>query len=219
MLRISRVTFTLLALAPWAPAWGQTAPTYAAKTPSSIITPDTIQTRIGTLKSFDGLPDPETVQKVYDNLDLARGVEAFLSGIPAASVYAACEGLNEVGVKRSEGIGVFQDLMDARSLFLTPNSTTVYVLQCLDLKDGPMVVDVPPGVLGPVDNAYFRWVTDLGLTGPDKGGGPNICSCRLATPASRLPRAISSSSPRPTAILSSIAPSCGVETLQPPRTA
>jgi hypothetical protein len=171
MLRISRVTFTLLALAPWAPAWGQTAPTYAAKTPSSIITPDTIQTRIGTLKSFDGLPDPETVQKVYDNLDFARGVEAFLSGIPAASVYAVCEGLNEVGVKRNEGIGVFQDLMDARSLFLTPNSTTVYVLQCLALKDGPMVVDVPPGVLGRVDEAYFRWVTDVGLTGPDKAGG------------------------------------------------
>jgi hypothetical protein len=30
---------------------------------------------------------------------------------------------------------------------------------------------VPPGVLGPVDDAYFRWVTDIGLTGPDKGKG------------------------------------------------
>jgi hypothetical protein len=133
------------------PAWGQgqTAPTYSAKVPSYITTPDTVETRIGTLKSFDGLPDPETVQKVYDNLDFGRGVEAFLSGIPAASVYAACEGLSQAGVKRNEGIGVFQDLMDARSLFLTAQSTTVYVLQCLDLKDGPMVVEVPPGVLGP----------------------------------------------------------------------
>jgi hypothetical protein len=130
-----------------------------------------VQTRIGTLKFFDGLPDPETVQKVYDNLDFNRGVEAFLSGIPAASLYAACEGLSEAGVKRNSGIGIFQDLMDARSLFLTANSTTVYVLQCLDLNDGPMVVEVPPGVLGPVDDAYFRWVTDVGLTGPDKGKG------------------------------------------------
>jgi hypothetical protein len=64
-----------------------------------------------------------------------------------------------------------EDLMDARSVFLTGNSTTVYVLQCLDLKDGPMVVEVPPGVLGPADDAYFRWVTDVGLTGPDKGEG------------------------------------------------
>jgi hypothetical protein len=146
-------------------------PTYSAEVPPYITTPETVETRIGTLKFFDGLPDAETVQKVYDNLDFARGVEAFLSGIPAASVYAGCEGVSQAGVKRNEGIGVFEDLMDARSLFLTGNSTTIYVLLCLDLKDGPVVVEVPPGVLGPVDDAFFRWVTDLGLTGPDKGEG------------------------------------------------
>jgi hypothetical protein len=57
--------------------------------------------------------------------------------------------------------------MDARSLFLTPNSTTVYNFFCIDVKDGPVVVEIPPGVLGPVDDAYFRFVTDVGLTGPD----------------------------------------------------
>ena len=41
--------------------------------------------------------------------------------------------------------------MDARSLFLTPNTTTVYVLMCVNLKDGPMVVRVPPRTLGPVE--------------------------------------------------------------------
>ncbi len=41
----------------------------------------------------------------------------------------------------------------------------------LDLRDGPMVLQVPSGVLGPVDDAYFRWVTDVGLTGPDRGRG------------------------------------------------
>src|SRR5262249_15813746 len=44
-------------------------------------------------------------------------------------------------------------------------------LMCLDLKDGPMVLDVPPAVLGPVDDANFRWVIDVGLTGPDRGKG------------------------------------------------
>jgi hypothetical protein len=34
-----------------------------------------------------------------------------------------------------------------------------------------VVLDAPPGVLGPVDDAYFRWVTDIGLTGPDQGKG------------------------------------------------
>src|SRR5262249_33378161 len=75
------------------------------------------------------------------------------------------------GFKRNQGIGITEDLMDARSLFLTPNTTTVYVFLCLDPKDGPMVMQVPPGVLGPVDDADFRWVTDVGLTGPDAGKG------------------------------------------------
>jgi hypothetical protein len=149
----------------------QTAPRYSAKVPPYITTPDSVETRIGTLKFFDGLPDAATVQKVYDNLDHARGVEAFLTGIPATSLYAACEGFSQVGVKRNGSIGIMQELMDARSLFLTANSTTVYVFMCLDLKDGPTVIEVPPGVLGPVDDAFFRWVTDVGLTGPDKGAG------------------------------------------------
>jgi hypothetical protein len=111
------------------------------------------------------------VKKVYDNLDFARGVEAFLSGIPATSVYAACEGLSQAGAKRNGGVTITEDLLDARTLMLTPNSTTVYVILCLDLKDGPMVVDIPPGVLGPVDDAFSRYVTDVGLVGPDKGNG------------------------------------------------
>ena len=56
---------------------------YAADVPASIITPDTVQTRIGTLKFHDGLPDDDTVKKVYDNLDFAprrRGVHGRHTG-------------------------------------------------------------------------------------------------------------------------------------------
>jgi len=164
---------TALCAAPMTPlALAQNAPPkYSAKVPPEIQTPDTVQTRIGTLKFIDGAPDPETVQKVYDQLDFGRGVEAFLQGIPADSIYAACEGIDKAGVKRNRDFGITEDLMDARSLFLTPNSTVVYVFACIDLKGGPMVMQVPPKVLGPVDDAYFRWVTDIGLTGPDQGKG------------------------------------------------
>jgi hypothetical protein len=154
------------------PAWAQKAPPkYSAKVPAFITTPKSVPTRIGRLKFFDGAPDQETVQKVYDQLDFGRGVEAFLTGMAAASVYAICEGGDQIGIKRNQGIGITEDLMDARSLFLTPNSTTVYVFSCVDLNAGPMVVEVPPNVLGPVDDAYFRFVTDVGLTGPDQGKG------------------------------------------------
>ena len=144
---------------------------YAASVPASIITPDTVQTRIGTLKFADGAPDEATVQKAYDQLDFGRGVEAFLAGIPATSVYALCEGFKEAGFPANEGIGVTENLADARALFLTPNSTVVYVWFCADAVKEPIVVHVPSGTLGMIDDAYFRYVTDLGLPGPDQGKG------------------------------------------------
>jgi hypothetical protein len=164
---------TLLSATLAAPCDAQQAatPRYAAKVPLSITTPSTVQTRIGTLKFIDGLPDEETAKKAFDQLDFSRGIESFLAGIPAASVHAVCTGLESVGVRKNQGIGLTEDLMDARSLFLTPNSTTVYAFLCVDVQDGPVVLQTPPGVLGPADDAYFRFVTDVGLTGPDQGKG------------------------------------------------
>jgi hypothetical protein len=156
-----------------APVWAQNAqqPKYSADVPSFITTPDTVETRIGTLRFHNGAPDEQTVKAVYDQIDFSRGIEAFLTGMSGTSVYGLCDGFNQVGIKTNQAIGITADLMDARSLFLTANTTTVYVVFCIDLKDGPMVVQVPPVVLGPADDGFFRWVTDVGLTGPDKGKG------------------------------------------------
>src|ERR1035438_3091268 len=56
--------------------------------PASITTPDKVETRIGTLNFFDGFPDKATVEKVYDNLDFQRGVQAYLTALPAVSIQA-----------------------------------------------------------------------------------------------------------------------------------
>ena len=34
-----------------------------------------------------------------------------------------------------------------------------------------MVLEVPPKVLGAIDDMWYRWVIDVGITGPDKGEG------------------------------------------------
>ena len=60
-------------------------PNFNTPIPESILTPDKVETRIGTLEFSDGLPSPETTQLVYDNLDFLRGVETFLNGIPSKS--------------------------------------------------------------------------------------------------------------------------------------
>ena len=153
-------------------AVGQNAsPKYKANVPKSILTPDKVETKLlGSLEFFDGMPSKATVQKSYDFLDVSRGVEAFLSGMPGASVYAALEGMKSAGMKPGD-LGMMEELLDARSLFLTPNTTTVYSMMEIDVKAGPMVLILPPGVLGPVDDIFFRYVCDLGLVGPDQGKG------------------------------------------------
>lgn len=141
--------------------------------PSKITTPDAVETRIGTLEFFDGLPTAETAAKTFDNLDFLRGVEAFLNGIPAASVEAMRIGMVALGVDSPNKVGLMDDLMDSQSLFLTGNTDTVYASSILDLEvDGPTVVEIPPGCgPGTVNDAWFRFVIDMGAPGPDRGQG------------------------------------------------
>jgi hypothetical protein len=160
------------AAAPVGVAPASTAPKFKADVPASITTPDTVETRIGTLKFKDGLPDAETAKRVFDNIDFSRGVEAFMAGIPATSVQALKNGFVEAGFPPNEAIGITEQLSDARTVYLTPNATVVYQWFCMDVEKEPMVVEVPPAVLGIIDDAYFRFVTDMGQFGPDlaKGG-------------------------------------------------
>ncbi|MEM1360634.1 MAG: DUF1254 domain-containing protein [Pseudomonadota bacterium] len=138
----------------------------------AISTPDEVQTSIGTLKFIDGAPLPETSELVYDYLDRMRGVDAFLKGIPAASVYMLIEGVKPLGAIEAHQVGIFNELMDSNSLFLTGNSSTMYVFPNLELdRDGPTVVEVPPGALGAFNDAYFRYIADVGPAGEDGGKG------------------------------------------------
>ena len=138
--------------------------------PPSITTPDTVDTHLGTLKFNDGFPDDATVQKVYDNLDFSRGVQAFMSGMPGASLVAMRTGFQKLGVINGT-ILIYEDRLDSKSLFLTGNTDSVYFSTWLNLKDGPLVVESPPKVLAFLDDAWFQYVTDIGNAGRDKGQG------------------------------------------------
>ncbi len=149
---------------------------YMAGLPAGIATPDRVETRLGTLEYWDGVPTEQTAKLLYDNLDFLRGVETFLNGIPAASLEAIRRGMESVGATRSNQVLIFDELMDSTPLFLTGNSSTVYASAFLDLKrDGPTVIEVPAGT-GPgiVNDAYFRSVIDLGPPGPDRGQGGRV---------------------------------------------
>ena len=140
--------------------------------PASILTPDQVETSIGTLKFIDGAPYPETAEKVYDYLDRIRGVDAFLKGIPGASVHMLIHGPRNIGAEECHQVLIFDKLLDSKPLYLTANTSNMYVFPDLDLlRDGPTVIEVPAGALGAFNDAWFRYLGDVGPFGPDKGKG------------------------------------------------
>ena len=153
---------------------GNPTPGFNHQIPEHIMTPDTVETRIGELNFYDGIPTDETIATVYDNLDFYRGIEVFLNFIPATSIEGVRLGMKELGADDYNEVIVFDDLMDSAPLFLTGNTDTVYALSMLDLeRDGATVVEIPAGAgPGTVNDAFFRFVVDMGAPGPDvmKGG-------------------------------------------------
>jgi hypothetical protein len=137
---------------------------------ASISTPEIVETSIGSLRFSDGVPDTGTSEKVYDQLDRAHAVEAYLAGLPGVSMMALRRGFLDVGVA-DNAVLIFSEFMDGESLFLTANADTVYFLSYLDLSDGPLALQVPPDCLGTIDDMWFGWVTDFGVPGPDRGTG------------------------------------------------
>jgi hypothetical protein len=145
-------------------------PKMATEIPPGIASPDKVETRLGTLNFLDGFPDDASVTKLFDNLDFQRAVQAYLLALPPVSMVAVREGLTKWGPPNVT-IPTFETPMDSRSLFLTANANTPYTWMWINLKDGPLVAEVPPGVLGMINNIWSQYVIDMGMVGPDKGKG------------------------------------------------
>src|SRR5512137_1415786 len=95
--------------------------------PPGVASPDKVETRLGTLRFFDGFPDKATAEKCYDNLDFQRGVQAYLAALPANSVEALRRGITGFG-PANQTVLISETLLDSKSLFLTANDNTVYTL-------------------------------------------------------------------------------------------
>jgi hypothetical protein len=148
---------------------------FAQVTPTeldAISIPDKVETSIGTLEFFDGVPRDATIATVYDNLDRMRGMEVFLDNVGAVSMYSVRKGLADAGARGANRIALFEQLMNSQTLVVTANTSTLYAYTYTDLaKDGPTVIEVPPGMLGFLNDAWQRFAGNMGVTGPDKGKG------------------------------------------------
>ena len=143
---------------------------YSTPIAPGVAVPDKIESSIGTLNLSYGYPSAETVEKIYDNLDRSRALQAYLMAIPVVNQAGMRDSLREFGPDNQTDV-LWEGLVDPRSVELTANDNTIYNFIWIDTKKGPLVVEVPPKVLGGVNDFWYRWVADVGITGEDQGQG------------------------------------------------
>jgi hypothetical protein len=81
-----------------------------------VATPDKVDTSIGTLNLHDGYPNAATVQKIYDNLDASRALQAYLLALPMVNQAGMRDALRKFGPDNQTDV-IFEDLADARAPF------------------------------------------------------------------------------------------------------
>jgi hypothetical protein len=105
-----------------------------------------------------------------------RAVEATIWGMPAVSMAAVRASLpRDLGATYGD-IVYFSNVMQPRHEFLTANNQTPYVFTFLNLKDGPVVLEVPPAsaevmFFGSGIDSWEAPLVDVGPTGEDAGQG------------------------------------------------
>ncbi len=132
----------------------------------------TIKSRLGDLTFKNGYPTSDAVKKLTDAKLYDRAIEVYLDQMHGVSMYDMWKGVAAAGSAVPNQLVIWERLMDANTLLLTGNTETVYGLAGFDLKrDGPVVAEVPPMMLGGINDVWQSEIAGIGPTGADKGKG------------------------------------------------
>lgn len=103
-----------------------------------------------------------------------RAVEAVIWGMPAVNADLMLQEALRLGVKANE-IVYWSRPVNWKNQTLTPNPDAIYLMSFWDVKDGPIVIEIPPAeggsIAGNIVNAWQMPLEDAGPEGADKGKG------------------------------------------------
>ena len=117
-----------------------------------------------------GFPSAEASERARDDADFQRAMIAYRFWYPTVSAEGIFNGTRAAGIEDGKAISIAA--AGPKQLAFTANSDTPYGFGVLDLADGPMVIELPPGpLIGLVNDHHQSWVLDMGLPGPDAGKG------------------------------------------------
>jgi hypothetical protein len=119
-----------------------------------------------------GYPTHETSQRLYDELDYQRAVQAYVWATSLVSSIALTKALTDAGVTPDEpSLLVFDKQLTPKQVILTANDVSLYIWSVMDLsKMGPTVVEIPEGILGSFIDYWQGAAEDIGVGPSFKGG-------------------------------------------------
>jgi hypothetical protein len=136
--------------------------------------------KLANLPFAEGRPTKEAAQILRDELLFQRATQTYLWAMPLINTLGMQVGSEKVFGAGYNVLPIWKKRLDAKTQVTTPNSDVLYAMSYVDLgKDGPLVMEAPPGLQGilldywqrpiPVDGGKF--FGDVGLAGPDGGKG------------------------------------------------
>jgi hypothetical protein len=114
---------------------------------------------------------------LHDRIIYHRAVEAVIWAMPLMNSAGMRQALIDAGANIHD-VGYFNPMQDWRCQYATANNTTPYVGFYANVKDGPVVVEIPKsaadvGIFGTVMDFWNRPLADVGAAGRDRGAGAN----------------------------------------------
>lgn len=138
---------------------------YSTPVAPGVAVPDKIETSLGTLTMNYGYPSADTVEKIYDNLDRSRALQAYLMAIPIVNQAGMRDSIRKNGPDNQTDV-IWEELVDARTVELTANDNTGarprqprIFRRSGAFPDGPIRSGSGPSV------KVFQWAPDVGVMG------------------------------------------------------
>jgi hypothetical protein len=116
------------------------------------------------------------VADVKDRMVERRAIEAAVWGMPIVNFQAMRDGMKKDAGVGYNDVAYNSKVQTWRLRTTTNNNTTPYIFIFWNVKDGPVVVDIPPsskdvGLFGTLMDAWQRPLEDVGAKGKDQGRG------------------------------------------------
>jgi hypothetical protein len=123
-----------------------------------------------------------------------RGIEAIVWAMPMLNFKGMRNSVMRLGVEFND-VPYYSKVQSWRFQWATPNDTTPYIVPFWNVKDGPVVVEIPPsgegvGIFGTLMDAWQRPLEDVGAKGKDGGLGAKYLMLPPGYDGELLPGAI-----------------------------